>query len=165
MRRIKNKRRKLTVDAFDSVGAQIAKSVNPRRDATRPEWEICSMSKTTLPMAINFVTLGQTRLGPGCRELKREPTSRDGRLKNEGEGERREEAQRAYSRFYNSWTKEGPRGILCRIVKRLCPDDLHPVLAMLSLSLVRYDQLITARLLSPRDTPSLSANRTAASRN
>lgn len=57
------------------------------------------MSKTTLPMAINFVTLGQTRLGPGCRELKREtdlerrPLKKKKKNEKEGEGEARSAAR------------------------------------------------------------------------
>ena len=45
------------------------------------------------------------------------------------------------------------RGTLCRIVKRLCPDDLHPVLAASLVSPPGYVQLITARFLSPQNPP------------
>lgn len=43
--------------------SQIARSVDPRRRDSDPE--ICFMSKTTLPMAINFVTLVQGHVWTG----------------------------------------------------------------------------------------------------
>lgn len=53
-------------------------------------------------------------------------------------------------------------GTLCRIVKRLCPDDLHPVLAASLVSPPGYVQLITARFLSPRNPPTPREIRTPA---
>lgn len=53
-------------------------------------------------------------------------------------------------------------GTLCRIVKRLCPDDLHPVLAASLVSPPGYVQLITARFLSPRNPPTPREIRTLA---
>lgn len=136
------------VNAFDSVGAR--KSRNRWiRDAT---WVgDLFYVEDNAANGHKFRHVGPSAFGPSCRELKRGADSRDWCLKKKNKKEIKGEKktggkQRAYSRFYNSWTKEGPCGILCRIVKRLCPDDLHPVLVMLSL----------ARPLQPIDYSSAS---------
>jgi len=46
--------------------------------ATRPGPEICSTSKTTLPMAINFVMLGQARLNQAAASWREGPARETG---------------------------------------------------------------------------------------
>lgn len=87
--------------------------------------------RTKLPMAINFKTgRGRAREGPRERSVvgpRLSPAVKLARIlekKEEKKKKRREE-----SAIIPDSIIRGPRRALCRIVKRLCPDDLHPVLA------------------------------------
>ena len=135
----------LKVQAFDSVRSanrEIAGSTTrTRRD--RLQREICSIRRTKLPMAINFITVArfEKEFGPrGERWMVRRAWNCHGILKKEKKREGGGQEERAI--IPDSIIRgRGPRRTLCRIVKRLCPDDLHPVLARL------------ARLSSPRLRP------------
>lgn len=140
------------MQAFDSVQSanrEIAGSTTrTRRD--RLQREICSIRRTKLPMAINFITVARFKKesGPrGERWMVRRAWNCHGILKKDKKRGGRDQEERAI--IPDSIIRgRGPRRTLCRIVKRLCPDDLHPVLARLArLSSPGYVQLITTRFL------------------
>lgn len=125
----RRKRKGTRCEEFDSVrvegaGREIGGSI--RDEGGGGAREICSMrERTKLPMAINFATgrgEGRWKIGRGPP-----PAVKLARILGKKKKKRREE-----SAIIPDSIIRGPRRALCRIVKRLCPDDLHPVLAPLS---------------------------------
>lgn len=100
--------------------------IHPRRGRRRRERDLFYAREDKATNGYKF------RNGAGRGEVKDRPRSSTGRETGTDPWKKKKKKRREESAIIPDSIIRGPRRALCRIVKRLCPDDLHPVLAPLS---------------------------------